>query len=195
MAPFEAFLMSRATQFAVCLLFFGLGAIGCNQPTEITSSAKETRTRGFEFEIGPSETPPTLLTAAECEIRIEETEAFTEYYRQGRLVLKVQKNSKRPTCLLYGPDGHFGAVVLNKPESPSVSIERGIELHVVIETLPDKSLSLVALDGDPNAFFESYVLTSSSVSLLDASAYAERVNEVRTLTSAFQLHIRQKDEE
>lgn len=186
--------MSRAVLLAPLFFYCGLGALGCNKQKETTSKDKPRATEGFELEFKPSDEPPTLLSPDECEVRTEETEAFTLFYRHERLALKVRKNSDLPMCYLYGPEAIFATVVLNKPESPSISTEHGVDLHIIIETLPDKSLSLVAMDGNPNGFFESYILTSSTVSLIDAVEYANEVNELRTLTSAFQLHIKKQDQ-
>lgn len=179
-----------ASLLFVCAIIF-TGCIGKKK-----EEPKAKKVDSVELSIGPSDEPAKLLSEQECEIRTVETDAFQLFYRGKRLVLKIRKNSKVPMCYLCRKSGVdedvIAIVLLDQPSSPSIATENVGELSLLIDTLQDKSLKLTVMDRDPNGFYEAYIVTASSVTLLDAKSYSKDVNELRTLASKFQLKIEKK---
>lgn len=185
---------NTATAYAFLLIVGAIIFTGCIGKQK--EEPKAENVGPFELSIGPSDEPAILLSEKECEIRTDETDAFKFYYRGKQLVLKIRKNSRVPKCYLCRKSGVnedvIAIVSLDQPNSPSIATSTVGELSLLVDTRPDKSLKLTVMDGDPNGFYETYILTASSVTLLDAKSYAKAVNNLRTLAAKFELKIEKK---
>lgn len=176
--------MMRISILASTLWLCSTGVLGCKRTEELPTEKGQAYVREYAVSSRPDVAAPTLLEPGDCKVRLEETEGFTCYFRNDRLALKIRQSPDIPLCYLFGPESIFAIVVLNKPESPTITTEPGLQFQISIETLPGGALRLTAMDGDPFAFFESYVLTRSTVSLVGASEYAKQVNELRKFAAA-----------